>query len=624
MAAAPAGRDAEIVAESAPVHRRPGVPAPRFERGGPLVGIPPVMLDSRLHGVSLANQIARSRNVQARILWVDATANIDRYNTDEKVRNLVANAKRAGFNTIVFDVKPISGQTVYPSRIAPRLTEWRGRILPPEFDPLAAMIRECRAAGMPLHVSLNAFSEGHRLMNVGPGYAWPERQTVLYDAVPIIRFGDAGTVDLRLPANTPLPAADAAPQPPVLSTVPLAEAGPAPEANPAAVFVYTDNARLPEPGDDLFAVTVDRNRRVVDGFERAGISRSVPSVPAGGMVLVGRGPGAELLRSLALPGRRIELDTRAEFVRIGLRPNQIPLMMNPHLPIVREYALSILRELLQNYAVDGVLYDDRLRYGGMNADFSPEARRQFEAWVGEGLQWPDDVFKFTLNGNFTRGIQPGRHYEAWMVWRARRMQEFIESVRAEIARTRPNVQLGVYQGSWYGEYPSYGSNWGSNELDAGFWFLSPEYRDTGFAHLLDYIVTGAYYPTATIHEAMSRNVDIGATVEAAGYLTTQAVRDATWGYAGVLVDQFRGNRAALANALQAAAASSQGVMVFDLSHGIEDMWDLFARAFAAPARAPHEDPKLVHELRRRRAALDRLGSRPPTVVITAGSTGAGL
>jgi len=98
-------------------------PRPRFELASPLPALPGVMMDSHLNGVGLDQQTARAQGLQARILWVDATANIDRYNTPEKIQTLMARVQKAGFNTVVLDVKPISGQVIYPSALAPKLTE---------------------------------------------------------------------------------------------------------------------------------------------------------------------------------------------------------------------------------------------------------------------------------------------------------------------------------------------------------------------------------------------------------------------------------------------------------------------------------------------------------------------
>ena len=113
------------------------------------------------------------------------------------------------------------------------------------------------------------------------------------------------------------------------------------------------------------------------------------------------------------------------------------------------------------------MYDDRLRYAGMNADFSEMTRTQFEDKVGRKLTWPDDVFKYTLTPSLTRGLQPGPYYEQWMAFRASTIRDFVAKVRSLIQRERPGTLLGDYAGSWYGEYPSLGSNWASPAAEAG-------------------------------------------------------------------------------------------------------------------------------------------------------------
>lgn len=569
---------------------------PRFEPRAPLSGAAPVMMDSRINDWGEAQRIARERNLQARILWVDATANIERYNTEEKIVALVQQIKTAGFNTIVFDVKPISGQVVYPSRIAPKLTEWRGRQLPAEFDPVAIMVREAKAAGLMIHASLNAFSEGHRMFLVGPGYNRPTEQTILYETTPFIAVAE-DKISLSPTLNSPVP---------------------------GSVTVFTTSERIPAPVEGAFAVTLNKQRRVVDGFEGGGTGSGVPTVPRGGVVLYGTDAAAEFLRRNAAPGTTVRFDTDPVFVPIRERPEQqYPLMMNPNHPAVQQYALDVVRELVHNYAFDGIIYDDRLRYGGMNADFSELTRSIFESRVGKKLNWPDDVFKYTISPTLQRGLQPGPYYEQWMAFRADVIRDYVGKVRSIVTRERPGTQIGVYAGSWYGEYPSLGSNWASPEAQAGFWFLTPNYQKTGFAPNLDFLITGCYYPTATIFDAMSKGTGIGATVEAAGYLTNRLVRDATWSYAGIALSDFKDDPDGLTNALQAACGSTQGVMVFDLSHDIDPMWPVFAKAFAQAKAAPNSVPDALVEVRRKRAMYDVLGRKDPPVIIMSGSAGTG-
>ncbi len=571
----------------------------RFEHAAPLPTLAPIIVDAATCGIGLAMQTTKNSDLQARIMWIDGTANLDRVNDEPKIVALVQQIKKSGFNTIVFDVKPISGQTLYKSKIAPKITEWKGKTLPLDFDPLAVMAREAKGAGLSIFASLNAFSEGHSMFKVGPGYAKPEWQTVLYEPEPVAVSQAGARYPLSQPANK-LPD----------------EIG--------SLAVFNDAKKLPPPKDGLFAVSVSNRGYVVDGFEQGGLGSVVPTVPDGGSVLVGSGGGAAFLRSNAAPGTKLTLTTQAKWTPISERPEQqYPLLVNPNNPAVQEYELSIAREVMAGYPLDGIIYDDRFRYGGINADFSEVTRKAFDQYVGKPLNWPDDVFHFTLNAGGVRGIVPGPYYDSWMAWRAWNLKQFMWRIRQTIKQAKPDAQIGLYAGSWYGEYPSLGNNWASPDFDAGFWFMTPEYRKSGMSPVLDLLITGCYYPTATIYDAFTKGIGIGNTVEAAGTLSNRAARDQTWVYAGLNLRQYTGNPEGLKNALQASCASTQGVMVFDLSHDIEPLWPVFAEAFAQTKKAPHQMPRLLNQIRLTRATLDKRGVKEPTVVIPAGTAGTG-
>ncbi len=573
-------------------------PRNRFLLEAPLPSLSPVQIDSYQNGWGYAQQAARAKGLQGRILWVDATANLDRVNDEAKIKGLVAQIAASGFNTIVFDVKPISGHVLFFSRIAPKLKEWKGKVLPDNFDPLAVFVRECKLANLSLLVSLNAFSEGHRDFLVGPGYEKLDQQSVLYDAQPIVR-ANGSTCDVDETVNR-MP------------------------KNEAELGVFNDTSKMPTNAEGLFAVTLDREGRVVDGFERGGNGPGVPTIPARGVALVGNGIGAEFLRKNAQPGALWSFDTRANFLPTSARPElQVPLMMNPHHGDVQRRALDLLKELVGRYEVDGVLYDDRMRFAGPNADFSPQAQAGFEKWVGRKLNWPDDVYRAVYTPSFVKGIRPGPFYDAWLVWRAQTLRNFIALARQAVKETRPACLFGIYAGSWYGEYTNWGANYAASEYEAGFWFLTPTYQKTGFAGQLDILITGCYYPTATIYDAMQTGVPIGVTVEAAGSLTNRLVRDRAWSYAGISLSQFKGNPKGLENVLQAACAATQGVMVFDLSHDIAPFWEVFRNAFAKPAPAPHRSPDVLHDARKKRLAVELRGTKERPPIIVAGASGIG-
>jgi len=62
--------------------------------------------------------------IDRNILWYDATANFDRFCTKDSIVYYLNKSKEAGITDIVIDVKPITGEVLYPSKIAPVMTSW--------------------------------------------------------------------------------------------------------------------------------------------------------------------------------------------------------------------------------------------------------------------------------------------------------------------------------------------------------------------------------------------------------------------------------------------------------------------------------------------------------------------
>jgi hypothetical protein len=569
------------------------VPASRFQIVNPLSGLPWIRVDSRLAAYGNAQGEARRLGLQGRVLWVDGTANLGLVASPAGVESLVAQAADIGFNTIVYDVKPIVGRTLYPSKLTDQLLAWRGQSQPAGNDPLRAMSDAARRHGLSLLVCFNAFSEGHSFAkrdenkpdsefgDPGWGYRHPEFQTWQYIASPTLRT-PGGTVDVH-------PELD-----PQSWTAPVALFTKAPSAWPSGAS----------------GVWVDAGGRV------GGAWKPGDPVPAGVAVAVGSVP-------LPSTGSRFALGSRAEFKPISEAQTQIPLMMNPYDDRNVERALGFVREVLDGYDVDGIVFDDRLRFGGLNADFSPVTRQAFERRVGRSVKWPDDVYRVTFSPRLQRGIEPGPLFDAWLADRADRMRAFVRRARAEVDR-RPGRLLAVYAGAWYGDYPKYGANYGSGELLAGFPFLTRAYRKAGFGADLDLLMTGCYYRLPTMLSAMAVGAPVGQTVEAGGVVSNRVARDTTWTYAGIMLADYYGRPEALAEALQAACATTQGVMVFDRSHRFEEVAPLLKRAFARPRRAPHSVPEALASVRAKRAAADRQGLRDSPFPILEGAPGAGF
>jgi uncharacterized lipoprotein YddW (UPF0748 family) len=590
-----------VIAAPSPLIAAPT--SPELLKSATLLGLnTPLPLDLTGDQIGIAQSQTHQRGLQARIIWIDGTASIDSINTADKISALMLQIKNAGFNTVVFDVKPIVGFTLYPSRYAPKLTTWKSSTLPANFDPLAAMIAAAHVDGLKLIANMAVFSEGHKLMNEGQAYtAHPDWQTQIYEAT--------RTMTSPILGASPI----------VISDTPNQLA-----SNPLQVAYFSDPTNLhknfQQPGT---AIVTDFMGRVLAQVDASVLGSVKIAAPAEGAVLIGMGGVGDRLRNEYHIGDLIQFNSVARTIPISQAPEQkYTLFVNPNNPDVRQYELNIVQEIATNYNIDGIIFDDRLRFAAINADFSDASKKQFEAYVGQKLNWPNDIFQ--INPFPGQEIIKGPYYQDWTLWRALSIRNWLADAKAVVKTIRPNATVSAYVGSWYGEYDQYGENWAADDFSGPFAFDTPNFQKTGFAGLLDWMSTGCYYPTATIIDGNSFG-EPGASVEAAGQLSNRAANDQTFVYGGLYVQLFNGDTNAFARCLEADAASTQGIMLFDLSMiNSYNFWPVITQAFAAPAVAPHDTPGLLDDIRSQHAEQKLMGTPQPPVVNYGGVSGTGL
>lgn len=564
----------------------PALPAlPSQNAPAPAPPAEPLILDTFGNNVGLAQTTAHAKGLQARILWMDAGANVGNLNTPEKIADVVAKTKASGMNMIVLDVKPIVGETIYPSRFAPKLPGWKGQTLPASFDVLGQMLTAAHAASLPVYANMSTFGEGHKFVRRGLAYTHPDWQTVLLEAN---RGVYSGGKFITIQDTNNLP--------PVEDTL---------SALTGTQFLHKDR-----PGYTV--VVCNFSGRVVQVVDGASIKAAAITLPLRGFALLGSGRGGDWLRANAPLGQILTFVDSPRYERVQQAPEQkFTMFVDPNNPAVRQHEWDMVREVVTNYAVDGIVFDDRLRYAAVTADFSPRTQAAFEAYVGRKLRWPDDVLRISPYPG--QSIIPGPQYQNWLVWRAYVVKSWLDRA-AQIVRTvRPQAQVAVYVGSWYGEYDKVASNWAGPDFGGPWRWLTAGYKQTAYAGTLDWLTTGCYYEDATLAEAVAQDDPPGATVEGAGQISSRVVDDAAWTYAGLYALSYQGQPDKFARALQAATASTQGVMVFDMSQIIQyDWWHILGEAFAAtPAQAPSTVPGLLEQVRQGHAAARAAGTLPP-------------
>lgn len=526
----------------------------------------------------VARAVAQQAGLEGRVLWVDGTANLERLSTRQGVAALMDHCVRAHINTIVMDIKPLSGHVLYDSKLAPHLREWKGFRYPAGYDLLKVALDEGHKRGLQISANINVFSDGHKLVHAGPIYEKPDQQSIIYDTERVITTPKGERHRMSIGVNR----------------------GP----DDDEIAVYDAGYRMPRTvsaGEAFALVLSDRVEAVVDGSLAP--AKGV-FIPADGYMLVGKGAGAKWILQNLHVGDTPTWSANDKLIPVVDAPSEtVAAFMNPVNPVSRDYELKIVDELVSNYDLDGVVFD-RMRYASLHSDFSELSREKFEEFLGQRLnRFPADIYSFDPTPGHP--IIWGPYFKQWLEWRARNIRTWLESANRVIRTKRPHAKIGVYVGSWFATYYTVGVNWGSDDAVPAYDWMTPTYSSTGYAGLLDWVSTGCYHPIATREQAQNAGLDDNYTVEAAAQLSSRVVGDESFTYAGVYVKDYDGSPAAFLEAIQAAREHSEGVMLFDLSY-IEDYrwWPIIEEAFSQPKKAPHDVPKLLQAVRTMRKALN--------------------
>lgn len=525
----------------------------------------------------LATAVSRQANLEGRVMWMDGTANLKRLSTREGVSEIFDKCKKANINTVVVDVKPLSGHVLYNSKVAPRLEEWRGFQYPPGYDLLLTAMIEGRRRGMKVYAGVNTFSEGHKLIKSGPLYQKPELQSIVYDVKRTVSTPDGASFELAVGENT----------------------GPADGQITSYDTRWTEWKKL-SPMDAAVVVREKKITAVIDGAlaGEAGLN-----VPVDGYLLVGRGAGARWLLEHCKVDQQLTYLGKEVLQPILEAPAEtVAGFVNPAHPESRAYMLRIVEEIADNYAIDGIVFD-RMRYASLRTDFSPFSREQFEAKLGKKLErFPQDIYSYSDEPG--QPLIRGPYFKEWLEWRARNISEWLAEAREAINRKRQGLSLGVYVGSWYDQYYEVGVNWGSEDYAPRYDWMSENYSATGYAGKINWLCTGCYYGVATRNDARQLGLPEDMTVEAAAETSVRAVNDSSFVYASLNLPDYRGRPEEFRRALQAAIANSQGVMLFDLVY-LENYnwWNILTEVFPSPKRAPHDVPGLQDGLQQTKRAL---------------------
>lgn len=523
----------------------------------------------------LSMTTTRRMGLEGRVIWVDGSANLKWLVDRDQIRSFVAKCRDSGINLIVFDVKPISGYVLYHSNIAPRTVEWRGVKVPPEMDILQVFLDEAHDVGLQVHVAINVLSEGHKYFNAGPAYDRPDWQMIAY--------GSKRTLILPNGSRFELDRFDRPPPP-----------------NGIAAYMRSA-APIPPPDRSYAYAMLDESMRVNSVVDGQFVTEPVRP-ENGNWVLIADGEAALSFEKLTSLGVGLRLESMPVLQKIADSDTEgVAVFVNPLHPDVRSRLLSIVRELCENYPIDGFVLD-RGRWANVYTDFSDLSRTAFESKYGRITNFPQDILR--VPDLPRQPYQQGSRFAQWVQFRAEVIRDLVLEIRQTVDSIRP-MPLGAYVGSWYPIYYELGVNWGSDALEKPYSFVDATYRFTSYLDNMDYLMPGCYYNVPFMADAAYYDTDEVRTVEGMTKRCMDWTAGSTFVYSGIYTDDYKNDPSGFERAIRAARTNSHGVMIFDASQIVEwDWWDTIRRGLGivdsskATAQAPHELPSLLPSLRK--------------------------
>ena len=244
--------------------------------------------------------------------------------------------------------------------------------------------------------------------------------------------------------------------------------------------------------------------------------------------------------------------------------------LNPSLPEVQDYALSFIEEIVTKYNIDAIALD-YCRYSGIDTDFSPASRANFEKYIGKQVDnFPEDIFTWEKDTEGKYYVADKELAPLWYEFRSMVIHDFVKRAKETIKSVKPNVRLEYWNASWHHVMYRQGQNWASKSYDpyGEYPWASENYKNTGFAEHLDRYMNGAYLDRVY-------GLDDPESIEFA-YEKGKRIIDGATSMVGSI---YALSHQTMEDAAYLSLVETDGLVVFDIVQVIRyDLWDEFKRA----------------------------------------------
>ncbi len=256
------------------------------------------------------------------------------------------------------------------------------------------------------------------------------------------------------------------------------------------------------------------------------------------------------------------------------------VFVNPANEEVVEYELSLIKEVIDGYDIDGIVLD-RVRYVGLSADFSALTLNKWKeaAGIAEEVA-PSDIYSMEKADGEIK-VTYGKYFGSYNTFRAQMVHDFICKVRHVVDNAERKVEFVDYTGSWYPEYYMVAANWASKEhIETSYPETDgAEYAKTGYIKQVDRMLSGFYYEDVTIAEAREHHQPADwYSVEGSADIAYEVTHRERPIVGSLYLFQYNPKPEDITRAVDMCFKTSDGCMLFDLCYLVNnDWWSLVDR-----------------------------------------------
>jgi hypothetical protein len=238
-------------------------------------------------------------------------------------------------------------------------------------------------------------------------------------------------------------------------------------------------------------------------------------------------------------------------------------MLNPCLPEVQSFVISIIEEIATKYPKLKGICLDYCRWWGSDYGFSDATISAFRTYSGETVNSRNDIL--TSTGG------PGVLYSKWIEFRTMTITNLVTNIRSKIKAINPKMELHLWASADWGSRYGVGQNWASKKYTSSNsnWQYTDNYNKTGFAEQLDVFSLGAYA------DAVWKSENPNSVWSVENFVTTYSKY--TMGdckvNGSINTPAYGNNATKISDAVYLCLKNTDGLMVFDISHVINlDQW----------------------------------------------------